>query len=105
MKIRECPLEIIERRPERVLDIGGRPKGDFLVNQGFDEEAAVKEAQRCLGNIQCEFCDLCRFLCPDLCITRNESAGQIEVAYDYCKGCGICAAICPRGAIKMVLEE
>jgi len=24
---------------------------------------------------------------------------------DYCKGCGICAAICPKGAIQMVMEE
>jgi pyruvate ferredoxin oxidoreductase delta subunit len=24
---------------------------------------------------------------------------------DYCKGCGICAAICPKGAIQMVLED
>ena len=25
--------------------------------------------------------------------------------YDYCKGCGICAAECPCGAIEMVPEE
>jgi len=24
---------------------------------------------------------------------------------DYCKGCGICASVCPKGAIQMVLEE
>jgi Pyruvate/2-oxoacid:ferredoxin oxidoreductase delta subunit len=29
----------------------------------------------------------------------------IEINYDTCKGCGICAAICPKGAIEMVLEE
>ncbi len=105
MKIKECPLEIIERRPEKVSDIGDRPKGDLLVKQGFDEETAVREAQRCLGNIRCEFCDLCRLFCPDLSITRNKNTDQIEIDYNYCKGCGICAAICPRGAIKMVLEE
>lgn len=104
MKIKECPLEIMERHREKVLDIGSRPQGDLLVNQGFDEATAVREAQRCLGNIRCEFCDLCRLFCPDLCITRNESTGQIEIDYNYCKGCGICDAICPRGAIKMVLE-
>ncbi len=104
MGIKECPLEITKRHPEKVLDISERLKGDLLVKQGFDEETAVKEARRCLGNIRCEFCDLCRLFCPDLCITRNENTGQIEIDYNFCKGCGICAAVCPKGAIKMVLE-
>lgn len=105
MSIKECPLEIIERRPEKVLDVDERLKGDTLVKQGFGEETAVMEAQRCVGNIRCESCDLCRIFCPDLCITRNESIGQIEIDHDYCKGCGICAAVCPKKAIKMVLQE
>lgn len=49
-------------------------------------------------------CKLCRLLCPDLAITRN-GQGKIEIDYDYCKGCGICAAICPKEAIKMAVEE
>ena len=28
-----------------------------------------------------------------------------EIDYDYCKGCGICAAECPCGAIAMMPEE
>jgi 2-oxoacid:acceptor oxidoreductase delta subunit (pyruvate/2-ketoisovalerate family) len=44
-------------------------------------------------------------LCPDLAITKNGSNGQIEIDYNYCKGCGICAAFCPKGAIKMALEK
>jgi Pyruvate/2-oxoacid:ferredoxin oxidoreductase delta subunit len=28
-----------------------------------------------------------------------------EIDYDYCKGCGICAAECPCGAIAMVTEQ
>ena len=31
--------------------------------------------------------------------------GDYEIDYDYCKGCGICAAECPCGAIAMVPEE
>jgi len=25
-----------------------------------------------------------------------------EIDYDYCKGCGICAEVCPKGCIEMV---
>jgi len=53
----------------------------------------------------CHICDLCRLLCPDLAITRNGSRNQLEIDYSYCKGCGICIAVCSRDAIKMILEE
>lgn len=105
MAIRECPLETKGRHDERTLDISERLKGNALVKQGFTEETAVREAQRCLGDVRCEYCDLCRLFCPDLAITRNGNKGQIEIDYDFCKGCGICAAVCPKGAIKIVLEE
>jgi 2-oxoacid:acceptor oxidoreductase delta subunit (pyruvate/2-ketoisovalerate family) len=72
---------------------------------GLDECTAIKEAQRCLGNQLCQSCDLCRMICPELCITRNTVNGKIEIDLEFCKGCGICAFICPRRAIKMVREE
>jgi pyruvate ferredoxin oxidoreductase delta subunit len=48
---------------------------------------------------------VCRLLCPDLAITRDDITGQIVIDLDYCKGCGICAFVCPKGAITMVLED
>jgi Pyruvate/2-oxoacid:ferredoxin oxidoreductase delta subunit len=33
------------------------------------------------------------------------SSGEYAIDYDYCKGCGICAAECPCGAIAMVPEQ
>ncbi len=45
-------------------------------------------------------CLLCWISCPEDCIIIKE--GQIEgIDFDYCKGCGICASVCPRGAITM----
>jgi len=104
LSIRECPLNIIERRHEKALEVSKRLEGNPLVNQGFDEETAVAEAQRCLGNSRCESCVICQLFCPSLCITRNEM-GCVEIDYSFCKGCSICAVVCPKGAIKMVLGE
>jgi 2-oxoacid:acceptor oxidoreductase delta subunit (pyruvate/2-ketoisovalerate family) len=92
------------------IRIKHRPREEPLedldqVKPGLEEEAAIAESGRCLVNNPCRSCDLCRYLCPDLCITRNGETGHIEIDYDYCKGCGICAFICPKGAITMVRDE
>lgn len=105
MKIKDCQLEVKERRFQKTLGVSHRLERNLLVTLGFNEGTAVEEAKRCLGNIRCESCDLCRLFCPDLCVTRNEKTGKIEIDYDFCKACGICASVCPKGAIKMVLEE
>lgn len=96
MITRECKLETRERNHAKRLSVNDRLRGSALVNLGFDEKAAVGEAQRCLGNVHCESCDLCRLFCPDLCITRADNTGQIEIDYNYCRGCGICAVVCPN---------
>ena len=94
-----CEVKIRRRAKED-------PSDDLnCAKPGLDEESAVQEASRCLVNNFCRSCDLCRYFCPDLCITRDEASGHIQIDYDYCKGCGICAFICPKGAIKMVQEE
>ncbi len=54
---------------------------------------------------KCNQCRMCRLLCPDLAMTLNEETGQIEIDLDFCKGCGICVAFCPKEAIEMKLEK
>jgi 2-oxoacid:acceptor oxidoreductase delta subunit (pyruvate/2-ketoisovalerate family) len=71
----------------------------------MEEGAARREASRCFINTECRSCDLCRFFCPDLCITRNAGTGLIQIDYVFCKGCGICAFICPKKAIRMERDE
>jgi 2-oxoacid:acceptor oxidoreductase delta subunit (pyruvate/2-ketoisovalerate family) len=44
-------------------------------------------------------------VCPDNAVIKLGPGKRFEFNYDYCKGCGICAAECPCGAIDMVLEE
>jgi len=46
---------------------------------------------------------MCWLLCPDAAIVQNED-GTYEANLFYCKGCGICAQVCPRNAITMIEE-
>jgi len=32
---------------------------------------------------------------------KSDKEYDIDIFRDWCKGCGICAAFCPRGCIKM----
>ncbi len=99
-----CELKRKRKVRSPSLPIQKRRKDFDLVEEGLSEGEAVSEASRCLGTLSCQSCDLCTLLCPDLCITRNEVTEQMEIDYDYCKGCGICAGVCPKKAIEMVQE-
>jgi ferredoxin len=43
---------------------------------------------------------MCSLYCPDGAIDSK----RIEVDLNYCKGCGICARMCPSKAIGMISE-
>jgi len=68
-----------------------------------DDDSRV-EASRCLGALACDYCDVCVLMCPDLCITRDADMGRILIDLDLCKGCGLCALYCFKGALRMVLD-
>ncbi|MFC7581517.1 NAD(P)-binding protein [Schaalia naturae] len=74
------------------------------VVQGLDEDSAVFEARRCMSCGNCFGCDNCFGVCPDNAVIKIRP-GEYQFNYDYCKGCGICAAECPCGAISMIPEE
>jgi 2-oxoacid:acceptor oxidoreductase delta subunit (pyruvate/2-ketoisovalerate family) len=73
------------------------------VTGGLDPSTALFEARRCMSCGNCFGCDNCYGVCPDNAIVKLAD-GQYEVDYDYCKGCGLCAAECPCGAIEMTPE-
>ena len=103
--VKECEKKVVRRPKRKTLSLKERKRGFSPVEFGLKKEEAVREAQRCLGLQECESCEICSLLCPDLCITRDEETGEVRIDLDYCKGCGICASVCPKGAIQMVLEE
>jgi 2-oxoacid:acceptor oxidoreductase delta subunit (pyruvate/2-ketoisovalerate family) len=72
---------------------------------GLDEETALFEARRCLSCGNCFSCDNCYGVCPDNAVIKLGAPGErYAIDYDFCKGCGLCAAECPCGAIEMVPE-
>jgi NADPH-dependent glutamate synthase beta subunit-like oxidoreductase/Pyruvate/2-oxoacid:ferredoxin oxidoreductase delta subunit len=71
---------------------------------GLDETNALFEARRCLSCGNCFECDNCYGVCPDNAVIKLGPGKRFEFNLDYCKGCGICVAECPCGAIKMVPE-
>jgi 2-oxoacid:acceptor oxidoreductase delta subunit (pyruvate/2-ketoisovalerate family) len=52
---------------------------------------------------KCVDCLLCWLYCPDSAIVLDRTAFA-GFDYDVCKGCEICAEVCPTGAIEMVAE-
>ena len=52
----------------------------------------------------CIYCKLCLQICPEGCIQGN-AKNALMPDYTYCKGCGLCAVICPKKDIEMIEES
>jgi len=88
-----------------VLDMLRRQSTFEEVVGGLDESTARYEARRCLSCGNCFECDNCYGVCPDNAIVKLGPGQRYQINLDYCKGCGLCEAECPCGAIRMVPEE
>jgi 2-oxoacid:acceptor oxidoreductase delta subunit (pyruvate/2-ketoisovalerate family) len=87
-----------------VLDLARRASTFDEVVAGLDESTALFEARRCLSCGNCFECDNCYGVCPDNAVIKLGPGKRFEFNYDYCKGCGLCVAECPCGAIEMIPE-
>ena len=87
------------------LDIVRRQSTFDEVVGSLDESNALYEARRCLSCGNCFECDNCYGVCPDNAVIKLGPGKRFEFNFDYCKGCGLCAAECPCGAIQMVPEK
>jgi NADPH-dependent glutamate synthase beta subunit-like oxidoreductase len=90
-------------RPQ--LDLARRTSSFDEVQGGLTPDNALFEARRCLSCGNCFECDNCYGVCPDNAVIKLGPGNGFAFNYDYCKGCGVCAAECPCGAIDMVPEE
>lgn len=82
------------------------PIGGILLEPGSAMKYKTGDWRAFKPNVdqgKCINCLLCWIFCPDAAIVRKEKF--IDVNYDYCKGCGICANECPVKAITMTEEK
>jgi 2-oxoacid:acceptor oxidoreductase delta subunit (pyruvate/2-ketoisovalerate family) len=88
------------------LELARRQSTFEEVVGGLDDSTALFEARRCLSCGNCFSCDNCYGVCPDNAVLKLDDPSEpYAIDYDFCKGCGICAAECPCGAIEMVPER
>ena len=92
-----------------MLEIARRTSTFEEVVSGLDETNALFEARRCMSCGNCFECDNCYGVCPDNAVLKLAEGPEANVNgyaidLDYCKGCGICVAECPSGAIEMAPE-
>ncbi|MEO8311064.1 MAG: NAD(P)-binding protein [Caldimonas sp.] len=90
-------------RPQ--LEMARRTSSFDEVQGGLTEDNALFEARRCLSCGNCFECDNCYGVCPDNAVVKLGPGNRFAFNYDYCKGCGVCVAECPCGAIEMVPED
>jgi len=93
-----------EKTVRPMLDVIRRQSTFDEVRGGLDEGNALYEARRCLSCGNCFECDTCYGVCPDNAVIKLGPGKRFRFNYDYCKGCGLCVAECPCGAIKMEPE-
>jgi 2-oxoacid:acceptor oxidoreductase gamma subunit (pyruvate/2-ketoisovalerate family) len=81
---------------EQAMPVAERVHSFAEVRHGLD---SIEEAKRCLSCGVCNSCDRCVTYCPDGVLRREGE--DLIFNYEYCKGCGVCAAECSRAVIYM----
>jgi NADPH-dependent glutamate synthase beta subunit-like oxidoreductase len=95
----DAPVSV---RPQ--LDAARRVDTFDEVVAGLTAETALYEARRCMSCGNCFECDNCYSVCPDNAVIKLGQGLKYAIDPNYCKGCGLCAAECPAGAIEMRAE-
>ena len=71
--------------------------------------AGWRSVRPVIDSAQCTLCLNCYMYCPDGTIFKVRDAEGVctalAVDYDFCKGCGVCAKVCPVLCIAMVDEH
>lgn len=95
-------FEAAERNERERLPVEERVHGFVEATKSFPPAAAAAEAARCMTCGSCIECDNCFVFCPDMAVVKaTDQEDRYVILEQYCKGCGLCAAECPRGVIHL----
>ncbi len=82
------------------------PAGAVIPEAGNSEDYVTggwRSKRPVRDDVKCTQCLLCWIVCPDSSIrVGDEKVTTFDL--EHCKGCGICANVCPVDAIEMVPE-
>ena len=83
------------------------PVGGLILDAGSAERYVTggwRTFRPILDGGKCTDCMICWFYCPDTAIVVKDGVLQ---GFDlvHCKGCGICAAVCPPKTSAIVMVE
>ena len=83
------------------------PKGGKITKPGSAAEYKTggwRTFRPEMNEKKCINCMLCWMYCPDAAI-KVEDGKMVGFDYEHCKGCGICAKVCPVKCIDMKKEK
>jgi NADPH-dependent glutamate synthase beta subunit-like oxidoreductase/Pyruvate/2-oxoacid:ferredoxin oxidoreductase delta subunit len=99
----------LDRRDRAAAPILGPEarKGNFdEIVRTLSRGDAVTEAKRCFFCGLCTGCDRCFLYCPEVCLMPpTDGQAKYQADPEYCKGCEVCASVCPRGIMTMGEEK
>ena len=92
----------LDRQNLSELDAATRTGNFGEIVVPFDQEALVKEAERCMSCGSCFDCDNCWSFCGDSAVEKLPKGEHYRFKLEKCIGCNKCAEECPCGMIDMV---
>lgn len=86
-----------------IISSSSPAKGEGGLTGEWRTQKPVVDKEKCLAvKANKDVCMQCWAFCPEGAIERKPG-GVIDL--DYCKGCGVCANVCPADAIQMKPEH
>lgn len=101
MNYKENRPKLIEfKTPEHIDDF---PVGTTVSSgQLIKKNSGWRTFKPVINKDICVNCLNCYIFCPDGVVYKSEN--KVDIDYDFCKGCGVCANECKVNAITMVKE-